>query len=85
MTWHIVSVLVGEFTSEGGSYKYLLSGTSGGFSSTSTNSSAKTYRASLSVVDSPPMNPGNYKFEFVMGNFYVNSTLEFLYYYDLSE
>ncbi|MEM4056914.1 MAG: hypothetical protein QW578_07750 [Thermoplasmatales archaeon] len=80
------AILIGEFTAEGCPYEYVLNGTSGGFSVGCYNSSSKPVVVSFStVINSHLMNPGNYEFEFVTGNFYVNSTLEFLYYYDLSE
>ncbi|MEM4091208.1 MAG: hypothetical protein QXQ46_10820 [Thermoplasmatales archaeon] len=78
------AILIGEFTAEGCPYEYMLNGTngtSGGFSVGCYNSSAKPVVVSFSTItNSHLMNPGNYEFEFVTGNFYVNSTVEFLYY-----
>lgn len=75
--------LVGEFTTGGAFYYSLFSSPQGyGFSVGCSNNSEKPVSTQFSIsLDAPFYQAGYYNLTFGSGTFYVNQTLEFIYFY----
>jgi hypothetical protein len=78
--------LIGSFTVEG-AFSFSVNGDNGSFSFGSSNTSAKPllYKFNPFFPNSPrPFSPGFVNITFAEGTFYINQTMEFVYYVDSS-